>query len=521
MRFVVSLGQMEGTDMKETDIMRTGKKLLKKEKNISYTHVISVYLLVCIIALLISIPVFDNMINEHDLEISQDICGLIAEKMNSSIGYITESVTGRAEIVSSTEIGNWRQLQRRLERELNVEGCNSIGLITAQGRVFGKVNEDDEFRKWSLIGQAKNVNKVFYSSPYRQGESGKMVITIFAPIYQDGKRAGELYMTYDLEEFQKMANSGILLQDKMEIYLMNPFSNNYIRCFGGDRATIGSWNNTKLLYNQIKPVKGYSYEKWEAAMRLGESGKVMFFRMNDRLYTQVFVNIDVMDDWSVVVQVPNDALSKNLRVFHRAVIFAIVVLIISLVAIFFISSRSAVEEKRKLEYLSVHDPLTGLANRRAFEDIYEKYLEDNRILSKKGALIFFDVDYFKQINDGYGHAMGDRALKEFAAIAQEIFGENGVVSRFGGDEFIVLMKQIKNQFEVENLLLDFKTRLRELDFLKDESGKVFTIHYSAGIVEIGKEENSLDQIEKKADNALYIVKQRGRDGFEWYGGKIE
>ena len=87
----------------------------------------------------------------------------------------------------------------------------------------------------------------------------------------------------ELEEIQTMANSDIL-EDEMQIYLMNPFSNNYICCFGVDKAQIGSWNNTRLLYDQIKLVKGKTYAEWEAQMREGKNGEVVFFEMDGVVY---------------------------------------------------------------------------------------------------------------------------------------------------------------------------------------------------------------------------------------------
>ena len=481
----------------------------------SYTNVISIYILICIAGLIISIPIFNGMINRHDMEISNDICGLIAEKMNNSITYITESVRGRAEIVSSNDIDDWNDVYNRLSDCLNAEGCNSIGLIDNDKKLYGKANEAEELDKWGLIDQAHESKSAFISPPYRQGVSGEMVFTIFAPITQNGIRAGELFMTFELSEIQKMANSNIL-EDDMEIYLMNPFSNNYIGCFGLDRSLVGSWNNSKLLYGQIETEKGKTYAQWEKAMRNGQNGEVVFFKMDGVSYTQIFVNIDVMEEWNVVVRVPNAAFSSNLRVFHFAVIVVIVILIISLFVLFVLSNRSADAEKKKLEYLSVHDPLTTLANRRAFESIYNSYLIERKKNNQRGALIFFDIDFFKQVNDQFGHAMGDRVLREFADIATQIFNDDSTVSRFGGDEFIILIHNFISVDDIENRLIEFRSRLKALDFLKDKSGNVFSIHFSAGIVEVADSDQSLEDVERKADKALYKVKKRGRDGFEWY-----
>ena len=487
----------------------------KQDKNNSYDRIISIYLLLCILGLIISIPIFNSMISKHDLQISNNMCGLIAEKMNSSITYITEAVSGRAEIISSYEIDDWNEMYSSLEANLKAEGYSSIGLVDINGKLYGKDNEEFEFQKWGLIQRARKSDKEFFSSPYRQAASGKMVFTIFAPIYQNGLRAGELFMTYNLEEIQNMANSEILY-DNMQIYLMNPYSNNYICCFGEDSAHIGSWNNSRLLYDQIKTINGKSYSEWENQMREGKDGEVVFFEMDNIVYTQVFVNIDAMDDWSVVVRIPKDVLSHNVRIFNMALIAIIVVLILSLLILFILSNRNQKAEREKLEYLSSHDSLTKLINRRAFEDIYKSIMLDKSAINGKGALIFFDIDYFKQINDGFGHDMGDRAICEFAAAAREIFGNKGIVSRLGGDEFVILVKQLESRKKLEHMLKDLRKRMKALDFLVDSEGKIFKIHFSAGIVEVCDFEENLDSIEKKADKALYQVKRNGRDGFEWY-----
>ena len=490
---------------------------VNNQKSNSYTRIISIYLWICIAGLIVSIPIFNNMISKHDLVISNNMCGLIAEKMNNSITYITESVRGRAEILSHDKIDDWNELYLSLSENLSAEGCNSIGLLDMDNNLYGKDNENAEFEKWGLKEQAQKSEGVFFSARYRQATSGKMVFTIFSPIYQEGERAGELFMTYYLEEIQDMANSNVL-EDDMEIYLMNPYSNNYIMCFGADKTLMGSWNNTKLLYGQIETVRDKTYAQWEDEMRSGKNGEVVFFKMDGTVYTQVFVNIDVMKDWSVVVRIPNDALSNNLRLFNMAIMILITLLIASLFVLFILANRSANQEKKMLEYMSIHDPLTKLANRRAFESIYSSYLNNIISLGGKGALIFFDIDYFKQVNDGFGHAMGDRVLKEFSDISSEIFSENCTVSRFGGDEFIILIQKLDSRNAVEAKLDEFRRRLKELDFLVDDMGNVFRIHFSAGIVEVTQQGNSLDEVEKKADKALYEVKQKGRDGYAWYNG---
>ena len=183
---------------------------------------------------------------------------------------------------------------------------------------------------------------------------------------------------------------------------------------------------------------------------------------------------------------------------------------------FILSNRNASSEKKRLEYLSNHDPLTKLKNRRAFHKIYDNYLINKLEYSLMGALIFFDIDYFKQINDGFGHAMGDKVLQEFANIGKEVFADNGTLFRLGGDEFILLIQNLDSRENVDSQLNELRRRFKELDFLVDKDGKVYHVHFSAGIVELTEQMEPYEVAEKKADKALYQVKQRGRDGFAWY-----
>ena len=112
--------------------------------------------------------------------------------------------------------------------------------------------------------------------------------------------------------------------------------------------------------------------------------------------------------------------------------------------------------------------------------------------------------------------MGDRVLQEFANIGKEVFSDNGILFRLGGDEFILLIQNLDSRETVDSQLNEFRRRLKALDFLKDEEDIVHHVHFSAGIVELTESMESYEVADKKADKVLYQVKQRGRDGFAWY-----
>ena len=167
-----------------------------------------------------------------------------------------------------------------------------------------------------------------------------------------------------------------------------------------------------------------------------------------------------------------------------------------------------VKERKALEESSRTDALTGLLNKSTFKFEVKDYLENN---SAKGiGFVFMDMDHFKEINDHLGHRMGDVVIKENAKKIQLLFANFDLVSRFGGDEFCVFVKDIPRETFEDRL--KFAVEKMRQDYPYDEG----VIHLSASI---GAAYCKRDKVEYRelletADAALYKVKDRGRNGFQ-------
>ncbi|MCM1268234.1 MAG: diguanylate cyclase [Bacteroidales bacterium] len=153
------------------------------------------------------------------------------------------------------------------------------------------------------------------------------------------------------------------------------------------------------------------------------------------------------------------------------------------------------------------DYLTGLLSRKKGEkDISEK------LRAEGGCLILIDLDHFGQINDAYGHLMGDYALKTVADVLREISG-NELVCRVGGDEFLYYLTGVTDEAEIskkaEELLGAFRKKQEEVDLLKNSE-------LSMGISISGTDGREFDELYRRADKALYLVKQRSGMRYGFY-----
>ena len=159
----------------------------------------------------------------------------------------------------------------------------------------------------------------------------------------------------------------------------------------------------------------------------------------------------------------------------------------------------------KLSHEASHDALTGLFNRGA----YDLWMEGSD--SEHIALILIDVDYFKSINDTYGHAVGDRVLKRVADVLRSSFRSVDILCRIGGDEFAVIMTRVNSSMKqlVENKMI------RANEILQHPKDDLPPVSLSVGVA-FSDRENPQGDIFKDADTALYRVKEAGRQGCQIY-----
>lgn len=161
---------------------------------------------------------------------------------------------------------------------------------------------------------------------------------------------------------------------------------------------------------------------------------------------------------------------------------------------------------------AITDPLTGLYNRRGFSDLAEHELLRAQRFNRPLSMILIDIDRFKEINDTYGHLMGDKILSTVSANCRAELRQVDIIARYGGDEFIVLLPETVLQ---EALKVAERLRLRVENLRFHHNGDILNTTICLGVAEL-QPRDTLKSLIERTDQALYRAKQSGRNQVEIY-----
>ena len=194
-----------------------------------------------------------------------------------------------------------------------------------------------------------------------------------------------------------------------------------------------------------------------------------------------------------------------------------------------ITMRKAVEEE--IRNLAFYDPLTRLPNRRLMFDRLRQALSSSARRERHGALILFDLDDFKTLNDTLGHDVGDKFLVEVASRIQACIRDGDTVARLGGDEFVVILEDLDAEalaaMQAESVAVKILAALNQpylLDIAlagEETNARTYQCSASIGITLFRDQSISVDELMKRADTAMYQAKAAGRNTLRFYDPQMQ
>ena len=246
---------------------------------------------------------------------------------------------------------------------------------------------------------------------------------------------------------------------------------------------------------------------------------------NDGSYmnNDYLVSVNRCEDWYVVCSIPTRIILKETTDIRNYIFLgAIFGAILAFAAGFFISTfimKPVAGMVADLDDKANQDRLTGLLNKTAFEDLVSSCL-DNTLKTEKKALLIFDIDDFKNVNDTLGHAAGDRMLREMAAVLSSVFTSDDYIGRIGGDEFCVLVNYNPAKDENYEEFIAEKCDSFINSFIDNAVSKEldYKVSASVGISLSPKDGRDFSTLYKASDKALYESKKSGKCTYTFYKG---
>lgn len=232
--------------------------------------------------------------------------------------------------------------------------------------------------------------------------------------------------------------------------------------------------------------------------------------------TQRLTSYQRLDDYPLIVLV-NRPLADVLAVHsvRRDLIFGaaglVTLLALAFTWVLFRSQRALRVAQMDLQRREATDSLTGVMSRRAFLDAAQREFARARRYGRPAAVLIFDLDHFKRVNDSHGHAVGDTVLRECAAAWKTVLREQDLLGRIGGEEFCAVLPETP-----QSSALQAAERLRRIVLPLEFQGrdKVFSVSVSVGMTMLARGDEELAQSMERADRAMYLAKERGRNRVE-------
>lgn len=352
----------------------------------------------------------------------------------------------------------------------------------------------------------KNIATTYVIPPFYAEDVQGVVFGVAVPMCL-GQHKGILISSYNVNDFQDILKSdflqgsiqsGIIAQDGKII-------------FGRGESEFGMNIFAAMKDDSVHFITG-SVENMQQDFAAGNSGIVSYKAGGEERYL-AYTPTEI-SDWYVTTMIPEATLRTQIAPIQQngslLAILLVCIMVAFLLAVMIIRRKEEKKIRKILRDAAMYDGLTRIYNRATTEQTLTALVSAS-MGATQHCMFIIDIDNFKNINDVYGHIVGDETLVAFAKRLQQLFNQGAIVGRLGGDEFLVFLQNYVDRTEI---IKKAELIIQPIQIEKEQ--QVPPVSVSLGISLYPTDGSSFMELYQCADKALYRAKHEGKDGFIFY-----
>ncbi|GKX29793.1 hypothetical protein SH1V18_22730 [Vallitalea longa] len=484
----------------------------KFKSNLNFKIIIRSFIIVFIVFSLSSIFVYrqtakkfhSNVTKEIRLEsqlVNKDISDIFEKnkiilntiEANEDIRIYLKEVTTRKDITTNIL---YKKIIKTFNNiiELN-DGIDNIWIANEQANFYLDAHNNIDYKNYDIYKRpwrdlAANSTDVILTDTYTEYSNSKQVVSIVKAFREDSNIIGYMGININLEKIPKIMKNYIVGKKGMN-FLINK-NKEYIYSYVGDSQYDIDFKNE--LIDSISSIDN----------NCQEYKKIIY--MNDTYY--IYYKEIVLNNWGIIQLISEKDIDQDIREFLKIIliVFSIAATLLLLTIIFEGVSYKFNENKLKVQART--DSLTGSNNRSYFMELAVNEFNLAKKQNRQFNVLMLDIDYFKSVNDNYGHRIGDMVLENMARLSVKSLGKNAIFGRIGGEEFAAIIMDI-GEMEAFIAAEDLRTKISEMD-IDTHKGRI-SINVSIGLTSMKKNDLHLKDIIERADEAMYEAKKSGRN----------
>lgn len=375
---------------------------------------------------------------------------------------------------------------------------SQVGVAGLDGNIYTGTNSTQNISDQAYFQQAIQGERVV-SNVVLDPSTGRDTIVLAIPIKQGSTIVGAACAQYDVQSFTDLL-SGSQFNGAGATMIMQK-NGKMVSSYAGMEA-FDTFYDT--LEQQMEFRGDNTLESFKTRVQNEESGLFTYFRNGNERY--IYFEPVGINDWTMISLVIAETIDKQTTPINVGA-FILMIFNILLYGVILAIILAVIKRFGKQIEANQRDPLTRLYNKDIAHTIIERHLKKEG-QKQRHACFFLDIDDFKSINDTYGHQTGDDILFSVAQTLLHCFRETDIVARFGGDEFVVWIKDLPT--------VDIVRQKAEMLCSITAAGPNIPISLSIGIAWYPGDGTTYTEVMQHADEALYRVKQSGKGNYQFY-----